>query len=351
MRRILLSALVLGFAGTLVQAEPRYVDDRSTPESLVRSLYNAINRHEYARAWDYFEKAPAKSFDAYVKGFDDTDHVEVAVGQASAEGAAGSVYYEVPVAIGATDKKGGQKVFAGCYSLRQVNGSIQEPPNSPLRISKASLKPSQETTALGALPEKCGDAPVPSFAETLPDKVMDMYLNDAQRDDFCTANADIEAGVTKPEVFTFTFKQAGMGDNDPPSTATLFSFPCGSGAYNTAEFYYLNIDERGPERLSFAEPNFDFKYEDEEDAKLKSMALAGFSSSGSLVNSEFDPKTNSITSFSKWRGVGDASSSGTWVFSDGAFELKDYDVDPTYDEEINPIPVLKNGQFLPYKTP
>lgn len=275
----------------------------------------------------------------------------MAVGQARSEGAAGSTFFEIPVAIAATSKKGDQKIFAGCYTLRLVNGAVQDPPNAPLRISKAGLKPSQEYSAQSAVPEKCGDAPAPEFAEILPQQVMDMFLSDARHDDFCTTAEAVEAGTTKPEVFTFKYKQAGMGDDAPPSTATLFSFPCGSGAYNTAEFYYLNIDALGPQRLSFAEPNFDFKYSDDQSAKLTSMSLVGLTSSNSLINSAFDPKTNSITSFSKWRGVGDASSSGTWVFMDGAFVLRDYDIDPTYDEEINPISVVKDGQFQPLKLP
>ena len=45
------SVLATASAGA---AEPAYLDDRSDAASLVQSLYNAINRHEYARAWDYF---------------------------------------------------------------------------------------------------------------------------------------------------------------------------------------------------------------------------------------------------------------------------------------------------------
>jgi Protein of unknown function (DUF1176) len=81
------------------------------------------------------------------------------------------------------------------------------------------------------------------------------------------------------------------------------------------------------------------------------MTLKGFTSSGSLINSEFDPKTNSISSFSKWRGIGDASSNGTWVFEDGAFVLKNFDIDPTYDGESEAISVFKDGVLLPQKAP
>ena len=118
-------------------------------------------------------------------------------------------------------------------------------------------------------------------------------------------------------------------------------------AYNANEVYYLS-DSSGKELhlLSFAEPHFDFKYQDDESKKLKSIKVDGFTASIDLTNSEYDEKTNSISSFLKWRGIGDASSNGTWVFADGQFVLKTYDVDPAYAEEQNSIAVFSNGQMV-----
>jgi hypothetical protein len=59
-----------------------------------------------------------------------------------------------------------------------------------------------------------------------------------------------------------------------------------------------------------------------------------------LTNSSYDEATKSIMSNAKWRGVGDASSAGTWIFRDGEFALVRYDVDASYDGEINPEPVF-----------
>ncbi|TIV72916.1 MAG: DUF1176 domain-containing protein, partial [Mesorhizobium sp.] len=42
----------------------------------------------------------------------------------------------------------------------------------------------------------------------------------------------------------------------------------------------------------------------------------------------------------KWRGVGDASSSGTYLFRNGDFSLVQYDVDASYDGEINPQTII-----------
>ncbi|MGH6859926.1 MAG: hypothetical protein ACRECY_06700, partial [Phyllobacterium sp.] len=36
------------------QTPPEYLDDRSTPETVIKSYYNAINRQEYARAYSYY---------------------------------------------------------------------------------------------------------------------------------------------------------------------------------------------------------------------------------------------------------------------------------------------------------
>lgn len=140
-------------------AEPGYHDDRSDAAALVTSLYNAIDRKEYARAWDYFGDAkPAADFQAFAQGYATTERVEVVTGAAGEEGAAGSVYFQLPVAIRAHRADGTAEVFAGCYVVREVNPAIQEPPFRPLQIDSGSLKPVTADLA-DALPSRCEDAP------------------------------------------------------------------------------------------------------------------------------------------------------------------------------------------------
>ena len=128
---------------------------------------------------------------------------------------------------------------------------------------------------------------------------------------------------------------------------SLFVFECTLAAYNETEVYYLGESSGKLLNLvSFPEPHTNIKYEGEESIKLKSMLVDGFVATHELTNSEYDEKTQSITSFSKWRGIGDASSSGTWQFIDGQFVLKNYDIDPTYDEEMNPVAVFLNGKMV-----
>ena len=59
------------------------------------------------------------------------------------------------------------------------------------------------------------------------------------------------------------------------------------------------------------------------------------------MNSEFDEQEKAITSFNKWRGIGDVSSSGKYVFRDGDFTLVHYEVDPTQNEEMDPQAVIE----------
>ena len=74
-------------------AEPAYLDDRSTAAALIRSFYNAVNRHEYARAYTYFgPNGGPKPYEIFAQGYADTQFVTVATGTAPG-GSAGSVSF------------------------------------------------------------------------------------------------------------------------------------------------------------------------------------------------------------------------------------------------------------------
>lgn len=143
MKAILISlsaaAILAGSALHASAQDQAYIDDRSDGPSLVRSLYNAINRHEFSRAYSYFS-APVDSYEAFVKGYEKTVDVQILIGSVTQEGAAGSIYAPVPVAIKSTEKGGKEKIFAGCYITRIVNAAIQEPPFAPLHIESAELE-------------------------------------------------------------------------------------------------------------------------------------------------------------------------------------------------------------------
>ena len=140
-----------------------------------------------------------------------------------------------------------------------------------------------------------------------------------------------------PDDHTIKYHGKGDPDTDPERTARLISFPCFLGAYNTTTVYYLWDQISGLKQLEFPTPEFDVVYEnpdDTENSKVKEITVTGFHAVDQLINPEFDPALNIITSWEKWRGVGDASSNGTWVFRDGNFVLVKYDVDASYDGEV-----------------
>ncbi len=336
--------LWLGFAPAAVAesgAPPAYKDDRSDAGALVRSLYNAVNRHEYARAWSYFGNPPTKSFAAFVNGYGDTERVDVYTGRVTSEGAAGSTYFQVPVAIRATNSKREAKVFAGCFTAKAVNPQIQEPPFQALLIEKGSLKPKDETLLSTAAPEWCSDQePSKESAEEALERVIALFSDGRGR----ACDTVQNEGAKTPEVYELRFRHASAGASGPEELNRLYEFACDSAAYNFSTVYYLMDSSGAVSELAFSEPQLDISYEEADHKKLKAMTVVGFTSTDNLQNSSFDGTNNSISSFNKWRGIADASSNGTWVFKEGKFVLISYEADPTYDGEINPVTVIVDGR-------
>lgn len=128
---------------------------------------------------------------------------------------------------------------------------------------------------------------------------------------------------------------------DGPQTATLYKFHCDTGAYNLINVWYLAREFSPPEPVSFAEPRYDVVYENgDSDGAVLDVRVEGFTAQTTLVNSDFDPAAATISAVSFWRGIGDASSRGVWMFDDGAFVLKRYEVDGSYDGEVNPVLIV-----------
>lgn len=162
-----LGLLCLAPSAALAQGSPAYLDNRSTAASLVRSLYNAISLKQYARAWSYFGgPKPAADYAAFAAGYKTTGRVRVAVGKMQSEGAAGSIYTTVPVAIAARQAGGDVDIYAGCYLTRMLEPQIEAPAFKPLfivkgRLVQRSLAAGQNLSAV--LPKSCGDDAVPRF--------------------------------------------------------------------------------------------------------------------------------------------------------------------------------------------
>jgi hypothetical protein len=103
-------------------ADEPYYEDRTGPVKLLASYYNAVNRHEYARAWAYWENPPNPSYADFVRGFGDTESVLVVVRPPTRfEGAAGSTYAAVPALLNAAHTDGSRHNFVGCFVARRPN--------------------------------------------------------------------------------------------------------------------------------------------------------------------------------------------------------------------------------------
>ena len=143
-----------------------YLDDRSTAAALILSYYNAVNKQEYLRAYSYWGD-PANSvgsFDAFTNGYLDTDSVAVVIGQISDEGAAGSIYYTVPVVLKVTTTDQAQHKYKACYIARLTQpGNYGAPPISPMNIFNGTAKAiSLGTSDADALASACSGPDYPT---------------------------------------------------------------------------------------------------------------------------------------------------------------------------------------------
>jgi hypothetical protein len=143
-----------------------YIDDRNGPLEVLQSLFNAINRQEYARAYDYWESsAQLAPFATFQQGYANTQSVQWTYGPVTSDAGAGQFYYSVPVTLKA-QATGGLQTFVGCYILHLSNPGIQAaPPYQPLGIRAGNLSQvanNANTTAL--MQQACQNPPAPFSA-------------------------------------------------------------------------------------------------------------------------------------------------------------------------------------------
>jgi hypothetical protein len=154
--------------------------------------------------------------------------------------------------------------------------------------------------------------------------------------DYCD-DIDNDPSGTGYEQWEITYQPDWTDDEEQKQTVTLIQAYCFSGAYNISYNFYMHDEYQGVRPIAFASPAFDVKYADDDyEGEVLGITITGMSADRELVNAWFDVETLTIRDNSKWRGIGDASSSGTWVFDQGAFSLQTYEVDASYDGEINP---------------
>ena len=133
-------------------------------------------------------------------------------------------------------------------------------------------------------------------------------------------------------VYLLTYRSRGQDQDSPDHRRTLVQLACAPGADNPQSIYLMRDEADGRwEILAFAEPLADYDYADENFTRLKAPPrVVGFVTATRMANSEYIPQSRTIRSYAKWRGIGDAWSSGEWQFDDGVFVLRKYEMDPTY---------------------
>jgi hypothetical protein len=315
--------------------EAAYLDDRSSPAQLVKSLYNAINRGEYGRAMSYFAERPAETAEAFAETFRGTSHMDIVTGTPLGSGEGEDERFEVPLAVAITAEDGGTRVLAGCYTVLGQAGTAEE--FSPYRIAEGLIEPTDAALA-EALPERCAeDGPALPATDLVLERATRLF--EAGFAETCLRDGIAAEDIPEAESFTIEFRRAWDTEMEE---ARLIRFFCARGAYNEFHVHYLADPSGELMPVSFVVPELDIRYEDEDTMEtVRSIDLIGFTARPELVNSEYDPDTLTMTAHSLWRGVGDASASGKWIFRSGAFTLVRYEVDASYDGEVNPETIIE----------
>jgi hypothetical protein len=113
--------------------------------AILRSYYDAIDQREYARAYRFWGGEGASSRQTlaeFRRGFAQTVSVRLTMEKPGRmEGAAGSRYLEIPVAITAVDTRGRVQHFRGTYTMRRSVVDGATPEQRAWRIDSATLAP------------------------------------------------------------------------------------------------------------------------------------------------------------------------------------------------------------------
>ena len=121
---------------------PSYIDDRSVPAALMTSFANAINQHQYLRAYSYWRPGAAglPAFDIYENGYSTTASVDIALGTVTGDAGAGQLYYSVPTKLVSHLTDNSVQTYVGCYILHLSQPAIQDaPPFQGLSIDSAKV--------------------------------------------------------------------------------------------------------------------------------------------------------------------------------------------------------------------
>ncbi len=133
---------------------PSYLDDRSGAEELIQSFFNAINSHQYSRAWSYFTHSSAEAYGEFIKDYSKYESIEVLTGKIEDDFGAGQYYNIVPF-VARTISSTGVEVYTGCVTTLLSSPSAQEVPFTPRHIHKLNIKRSSRPFVVESAPDSC----------------------------------------------------------------------------------------------------------------------------------------------------------------------------------------------------
>jgi heat shock protein HslJ len=133
-------------------AEQEPYEVLSSPVEMLASYFNAVNRREYERAYGYWQ-TPSNTLAEFARGYAETVSVRLIVEPPTViDGAAGSLYAEIPAVLIALQRDGSRRIFAGCYVTRKSN---LRPPDAPKEdvwhIYKAKMRPAAGNASVAQL--------------------------------------------------------------------------------------------------------------------------------------------------------------------------------------------------------
>lgn len=215
-----------GAAGLPDISAASYLDDRSTPAALLLSFFNAINKHEYLRAYSYYaDGADLGTLDQFTAGYETTQTVDVVIGEIFGEGAAGSLYYTLPMILNVTNTANVQLKYAACYVVRLPQpGNYAEPPITPMHIERGTAKEvAAGATDAEALASACpepdfptGPGAQPAQLESLADLSSANYI-DNRSDPVAVLSSLFNAVNRKEYVRAYSYWQT------PPKDFSAFA--------------------------------------------------------------------------------------------------------------------------------
>jgi hypothetical protein len=238
-----------------IPASNQYIDDRSTPVQVIVSLYNAIDRKEYSRAYSYWDNPQTSlgDFDVYASGYQDTATVDLVFGMISADAGMSQIRFIVPVILKVTTTSHTQQNFSACYIVHETNpGVYGAPPFMPMGIEQGSAQVSSTqaddlnvlSTACSAYPAGYGPAyPTTNLSLDInkdnfvdnrsgPIETISSFLNSLNRQEYVRAYSYFQ----DPASFPGTYDPWAAGYADTGSITVIFGTVQSEGA--AGSIYY-----------------------------------------------------------------------------------------------------------------